>query len=230
MLILWREMQIMKLDKKQLLLYAVTDRSWLNGSTLYAQVEKALQGGATCVQLREKSLSESEFLNEAIQIKALCRKYNVPFVINDNVKIAMEIDADGVHVGQNDLEAGEVRRLLGPGKIIGVSAQTVSQAILAEQNGADYLGVGAVFPTDTKNDAVEVSRSELKNICHTVKIPVVAIGGINAVNILQLAGSGVCGAAAVSAIFANDDIEHATKVLLESVTKMVNCLDTRSYI
>ena len=143
----------MRCDKKDLLLYAVTDRSWLGGETLYSQVEKALKGGATFVQLREKELDEGRFLNEAREIKELCRKYQVPFVINDSVEIALAVDADGVHVGQSDMEAGDVRAKLGPDKIIGVSAQTVEQAVLAEKRGADYLGVGAVFPTDSKADA-----------------------------------------------------------------------------
>ena len=146
-------MKLSNTTKEELLLYGVTDRAWLNGETLYSQVEKALKGGATFMQLREKKLDEESFLKEAIEIKELCRKYNVPFVINDNVDIALEMDADGVHVGQSDMEALDVRAKLGPDKIIGVSAQTVEQAILAEKHGADYLGVGAVFPTGSKDDA-----------------------------------------------------------------------------
>ena len=149
-------MKLSNTTKEELLLYGVTDRAWLNGETLYSQVEKALKGGATFMQLREKKLDEESFLKEAIEIKELCRKYNVPFVINDNVDIALEMDADGVHVGQSDMEALDVRAKLGPDKIIGVSAQTVEQAILAEKHGADYLGVGAVFPTGSKDDAEEV--------------------------------------------------------------------------
>lgn len=143
-------MKLSNTTKEELLLYGVTDRAWLNGETLYSQVEKALKGGATFMQLREKKLDEESFLKEAIEIKELCRRYNVPFVINDNVDIALEMDADGVHVGQSDMEALDVRAKLGPDKIIGVSAQTVEQAILAEKHGADYLGVGAVFPTGSK--------------------------------------------------------------------------------
>ena len=143
-------MKLSNTTKEELLLYGVTDRTWLNGETLYSQVEKALKGGATFMQLREKKLDEESFLKEAIEIKELCRKYNVPFVINDNVDIALEMDADGVHVGQSDMEALDVRAKLGPDKIIGVSAQTVEQAILAEKHGADYLGVGAVFPNRLK--------------------------------------------------------------------------------
>lgn len=169
----------MKCDKKDLLLYAVTDRNWLHGETLYEQVEKALKGGATFVQLREKQLDQEHFLEEAKEIKKLCKQYHVPFVINDNVEIAVLMDADGVHVGQSDMEAGNVRKMLGDDKIIGVSAQTVEQAVLAQQRGADYLGVGAVFPTGSKDDADDVSHETLKAICEAVQIPVIAIGGIS---------------------------------------------------
>lgn len=211
----------MKCDKKDLLLYAVTDRHWLNGRTLYGQVEEALKGGATFIQLREKELDEEHFLEEAKEIKELCRRYQVPFVINDNVEIALAVDADGVHVGQSDMEAGDVRAKLGPDKIIGVSAQTVEQAVMAEQNGADYLGVGAVFPTGSKADALEVSHDTLKAICKAVKIPVIAIGGISKENILELSGSGICGIAVISAIFAKDDIEEAARELRGLTEKMV---------
>lgn len=211
----------MKCDKKDLLLYAVTDRHWLNGRTLYSQVEEALKGGATFIQLREKELDEEHFLEEAKEIKELCRRYQVPFVINDNVEIALAVDADGVHVGQSDMEAGDVRAKLGPDKIIGVSAQTVEQAVMAEQNGADYLGVGAVFPTGSKADALEVSHDTLKAICKAVKIPVIAIGGISKENILELSGSGICGIAVISAIFAKGDIEEAARELRGLTEKMV---------
>ena len=211
----------MKCDKKDLLLYAVTDRHWLNGRTLYSQVEEALKGGATFIQLREKELDEEHFLEEAKEIKELCRRYQVPFVSNDKVEIALAGDADGVQVGQRDMEAGDVRAKLGPDKIIGVSAQTVEQAVMAEQNGADYLGVGAVFPTGSKADALEVSHDTLKAICKAVKIPVIAIGGISKENILELSGSGICGIAVISAIFAKDDIEEAARELRGLTEKMV---------
>ena len=211
----------MKCDKKDLLLYAVTDRHWLNGRTLYSQVEEALKGGTTFIQLREKELDEEHFLEEAKEIKELCRRYQVPFIINDNVEIALAVDADGVHVGQSDMEAGDVRAKLGPDKMIGVSAQTVEQAVMAEQNGADYLGVGAVFPTGSKADALEVSHDTLKAICEAVKIPVIAIGGISKENILELSGSGICGIAVISAIFAKDDIEEAARELRGLTEKMV---------
>lgn len=208
----------MKCDKNDLLLYAVTDRTWLGEQTLCEQVEEALKGGATLVQLREKELDDDTFLAEAIEIQELCKRYKVPFVVNDNVEIARKMNADGVHVGQSDMEAGNVRALLGEDKILGVSAQTVEQAILAEQHGADYLGVGAVFHTGSKADADDVSRETLKAICEAVSIPVVAIGGIGKHNVLKLSGSGICGVAVISAIFAAEDIKSATaelKVLTE---------------
>lgn len=211
----------MKFDKQDLLLYAVTDRHWLNGETLYSQVEKALKGGATFMQLREKNLDEASFLEEAKEIQALCKTYGVPFVVNDNVAIAKAIDADGVHVGQSDMEAGDVRAIIGPDKILGVSAQTVEQAKLAEERGADYLGVGAVFPTGSKDDAVEVDHQTLKAICRAVDIPVIAIGGITPENTGDLAESGICGIAVISAIFGQKDIETATRQLKEITKEMV---------
>ena len=167
----------MNCDNASLLLYAVTDRSWLHGQTLYEQAEQALQGGATFLQLREKELDEAHFQEEAIALKALCRQYGVPFVLDDNVALAVATDADGVHVGQSDMAAGKVRALIGPDKILGVSAQTVEEALLAEREGADYLGVGAVFPTGTKADANAVSYDTLREICAAVSIPVIASGG-----------------------------------------------------
>lgn len=206
---------------EDLLVYAVTDRSWLKGESLYSQVEKALKGGATFIQLREKTLDEQNFLKEAKDIKQLCKRYQVPFVINDNIDIAIKINADGIHVGQSDMEVTAVRKKLGKDKIIGVSAQTVEQAVLAEQCGADYLGVGTVFETGTKLDTLEVSYDTLKEICNTVHIPVVAIGGITKDNIIKLKGSGIDGIAVVSAIFASDDIEATTKLLCETTKKIV---------
>lgn len=207
--------------REQMLLYAVTDRHWLNGQRLYEQVEEALKGGATFIQLREKDLTEEEFLEEAKKIQQLCKKYRVPFIINDNVKLAKEIDADGVHVGQSDMEALDVRAQLGEDKIIGVSARTVEQALLAEKHGADYLGVGAVFQTGTKTDAREVEHSVLKEICTKVDIPVVAIGGITQDNVKELSGSGINGVAVISAIFAQKDIETATAKLKSCVEQIV---------
>lgn len=212
----------MKCDKKDLLLYAVTDRYWTGKQTLYQQVEDCLKGGATFVQLREKTLDEENFLKEAVEIQELCRRYNVPFVVNDNVEIAIAMNADGVHVGQSDMEAGDVRSKLGEEKIIGVSAQTVEQARLAEARGADYLGVGAVFPTGSKDDADDVSHETLKAICEAVSIPVIAIGGIGAHNVKELSGTGICGIAVISAIFAQPDIESATRKLKNLTQEMVD--------
>lgn len=212
----------MKCDKENLLLYAVTDRHWLDGRDLQEVVKESLDGGVTFVQLREKKLDDEHFLEEARQLQHLCRKYHVPFVINDNVDICMQIDADGVHVGQSDMEAGDVRAKIGPDKIIGVSACTVEQAILAEKRGADYLGVGAVFPTGSKEDATPVSRETLQNICRAVHIPVIAIGGITQQNVQELAGSEICGIAVISAIYAQKDIRRAAADLKSAAQKMVN--------
>ena len=212
----------MNVSKESLLLYAITDRYWLNGRTLYSVVEEALEGGATFLQLREKNLDSEHFLEEAKELQGLCRKYGVPFIINDNVDVALAMGADGIHVGQHDMEAGDVRRLLGPDKILGVSAQTVEQAVLAEKRGADYLGVGAVFPTGSKDDAEEVSHDTVRAICEAVSIPVVAIGGISQKNVMQLSGTGICGIAVISAIFAQKDIREATALLKKSAVEMIN--------
>lgn len=211
----------MNVDKKDLLLYAVTDRHWLNGRTLYSVVKESLDGGVTFLQLREKELDEVHFLEEAKELQQLCREYQVPFIVNDNVDIAISMDADGVHVGQSDMEAGDVRAKLGPDKIIGVSAQTVEQAVLAEKHGADYLGVGAVFPTGSKDDADDVSYETLKAICEAVSIPVIAIGGITQENVKELAGSGICGIAVISAIYAQQDIWKASEDLKKETQRMV---------
>lgn len=207
----------MKLKREHLILYAVTDRHWLGGDTLAHQVELALKGGATMIQLREKELGEAEFRQEALEVQAVCRKYQVPFLINDNVALAREIDADGVHVGQSDMEAGNVRTLLGPDKIIGVTAKTVEQARRAQAAGADYLGSGAVFGTGTKSDTSRLDHGILQEICESVRIPVVAIGGITAENVLELQGRGIAGAAVVSGIFAAEDIKAAAKALKERI-------------
>ena len=203
----------MRCDRKTMRLYAVTDRAWVGQGTLGDQVEQALRGGVTCVQLREKSLGVPAILVEAEEIGALCRSYGVPFLINDRVEIALQCGADGVHVGQKDRAAREVRRLLGPNRILGVSARTVEQAVQAERDGADYLGVGAVFSTSTKADAMPVSYETLQAICRAVSIPVVAIGGIPRENLLSLAGRGVDGVALVSAIFPAPDVETASREL-----------------
>lgn len=211
----------MRCAKKYMRLYAVTDRAWLNGKTLVSQVEEALKGGTTCIQLREKNLNYDEFLKEAFEIKALCKNYSVPFFINDNVDVAIACEADGIHVGQHDMEASDVKAKIGDKMMLGVSVQTVEQALEAKKNGADYLGVGAVFSTSTKPDADSVSRETLSAICNAVSIPVVAIGGISKENILKLSGTGVNGVALVSAIFASNDIEKECKELLALSEKMV---------
>ncbi|MCI8983977.1 MAG: thiamine phosphate synthase [Hungatella sp.] len=212
----------MKSDKKHMLLYAVTDRAWTGKQTLYQQVEAALRGGVTCVQLREKDLDEALFLQEARELRGLCRQYKVPFIVNDNVDIAIACKADGVHVGQEDLAAGEVRRRIGDEMILGVSVHTVEEARQAVRDGADYLGLGAVFPTSTKPDADPMSREILRAICDAVDVPVVAIGGINRDNLLRLAGSGVDGVALVSAIFSAEDVEGACRDLRALSEEMVS--------
>lgn len=212
----------MKCDKQTMRLYAVTDRMWTGRQTLYEQVEAALRGGVTCVQLREKELDEEAFLREAIEMKELCHKYNVPFFINDNVNIAIKCGADGIHVGQEDMEAGAVRSLVGENMMIGVSVHNVREAIEAVKNGADCLGVGAMFSTSTKLDANVLSLQTLSDICRAVDIPVVAIGGLNKDNIAKLAGTGVDGVALVSAIFAADDIESECRELYRISEGMVN--------
>lgn len=211
----------MKCDKESMLLYVVTDRSWLGNNTLEQQVEDILKAGATFLQLREKNLDFHRFVAEANIIKQVTDRYQIPFVINDAVEVALAVDADGVHVGQSDLEAGEVRRRIGADKILGVSAQTVEQAVLAEQSGADYIGVGAVFGTATKLDANSVNMDTVRQICDAVSIPVVAIGGINEQNLLQLRGSGVNGVAVISAIFAAPDVSKATQKLLSLAKRMI---------
>ena len=211
----------MRLDKKHMLLYAVTDRAWVGTKSLYEQVKEALENGVTCVQLREKELNESDFLKEAKQISALCKEYKVPFIVNDNVNIAIACKADGIHIGQEDMELTNVRKLVGEDMIIGVSAHTVEEAIKAQEDGADYIGIGAVFATSTKTDVDVLSFETLRSICEAVDIPTVAIGGIKKDNICKLKGSGIDGVAVVSAIFAAKDIATATKELLFEVKKAV---------
>ncbi len=211
----------MKCDKKAMLLYAVTDRAWVGRQSLYEQVESALKGGATCVQLREKELDDEMFLTEAMELADLCRRYNVPFFINDNVDIAIKCQADGLHVGQEDMQAAQVRQKVGEDMIIGVSVHSVEEALEAVKNGADCLGVGAVFSTSTKTDVDVLPKEVLRDICAAVDIPVVAIGGINKTNIKDLSGTGVDGVALVSAIFAAEDIEEECKVLRKLSEEMI---------
>ena len=212
----------MKADKASMLLYAVTDRMWSEKSSLAEQVEEAVKAGVTFVQLREKNIGDEEFTALAKEIKAITDKYKVPFVINDNIDVAIACEADGVHVGQKDMEAGDVRAKIGEGKILGVSANTLEQALKAERSGADYIGVGAVFSTSTKLDANDISYETVKEICSSVSIPVVAIGGINRNNILALSGTGLDGVAVVSAIFAQPDITAAVKELRMLSARMVD--------
>ena len=213
----------MKVDRNSMQLYLVTDRSWLGGKTLLSQVEACLDAGVTFLQLREKDLDERSFLEEAREIGRAAKSRHIPFVINDNLEVALQSDADGVHVGQHDMAAKDVRALIGPDKILGVSAQTVEQAVAAERAGADYLGVGAVFHTSTKLDAADVDHSTLRAICDAVSIPVVAIGGIGPGNILQLAGSGIDGVAVISSILAQPDVAQAAadmkRLCLEMLAK-----------
>lgn len=211
----------MKCDKNHMLLYAVTDRAWVGKQSLCEQVEAALQGGATCVQLREKELDEAEFLAEAKEVSALCRRYGVPFFVNDNVDIAIACGADGVHVGQEDMAAAQVRRRVGDGMMIGVSVHSVEEAVEAVKNGADCLGVGAMFSTSTKADANVLPREVLRDICRAVDVPVVAIGGIGKGNLMQLAGTGVDGVALVSAIFGAADITAECRLLRKLSEEMV---------
>ena len=212
----------MKCDKETMLLYAVTDRAWVGRQSLYEQVESAIKGGVTCVQLREKQLNDEDFLKEAVEISALCRKHNVPFFINDNVEVAIKCNADGIHVGQEDMAAEQVRSRVGDDMMIGVSVHSVEEALEAVKNGADCLGVGAIFSTSTKTDVDVLPRKVLCDICNAVDIPVVAIGGISKENISQLAGTGVDGVALVSAIFGADDIEGECRILRRLSEEMVN--------
>ena len=207
-----------------MLLYAVTDQSWLkDGETLLDVVKEVLKNGATFLQIREKDLGEADFETEAKKLQDICKDYHVPYVVNDNVEIAIKIGADGVHVGQSDIKGRDIRALIGSDKILGISAGTVEEAIAAELAGADYIGVGAVFGTSTKKNARNMSMDRLKEIVEAVDIPVVAIGGINASNISELAGSKVDGVAVVSAIFAAEHPGEATKDLLLKAKALVEC-------
>lgn len=200
----------MKFNKDMLLLYAVTDRSFVGKQSLYEQIEDALRGGVTILQLREKDLPKEEFIKEAVTVKKLCEKYGVPLIINDNVDVAIISGADGVHVGIEDMAVAEIRKRVPTDFIIGATAKTVEQAKVAEASGADYLGVGAVFPSPTKKNAIRITTEQLKAITGSVSIPAVAIGGISASNVTEIGGGGMCGIAVVSAIFGAEDIFSAT--------------------
>ena len=211
----------MKCSKEMMLLYAVTDRMWTGKQTLMEQVEDALKGGATCVQLREKELDEDAFLQEALEMKALCEKYHVPFFVNDNVEIAVKCKANGIHVGQSDMATAKVRQTVGEDMMIGVSVHSVEEALVAVGNGADCLGVGAMFSTSTKADANVLTKEVLKEICDAVDVPVVAIGGISKGNMAELKGTGIDGVALVSAIFAAEDIEEECRILRQMAEEMI---------
>lgn len=212
----------MKTDRSKYLLYAVTDRHWLNGRTLEEDVELALKGGVTLIQLREKNLDFDSFCKEAEKIHSLCQKYNVPLIINDNVEVAKAVNAEGVHLGQGDMSLARARDILGNSKIIGATARTKEQAVKAEKEGADYVGSGAVFGTSTKSDAVKMSFETLKEICESVNIPVTAIGGITKKNVSELRGTGISGVAVVSGIFAEKDIYNSTLELRKKIEEVVN--------
>lgn len=211
----------MNFSKEMLLLYAVTDRSWVGRQSLYEQIEDALKGGVTIVQLREKNLADDEFVAEAIKIKELCHRYHVPLIINDNVDVALKSGADGVHVGIEDIPVSKIRKKVGKDFIIGATAKTVEQAKAAEKAGADYLGVGAVFPSPTKKNAIRITTEQLKEICSSISIPAVAIGGISLENVFEIKGGGMDGLAVVSAIFAADDIQKTTAELKEKAKAVV---------
>ena len=208
--------------RRALFLYGVTDRAWLAGRTLPDMVREAIAGGATFIQLREKHAPAAEIAELARAIMPICREARVPFVIDDEVELAREVGADGVHVGQEDMAAARAREILGPRAIIGVSAQTVDEALAAQAAGADYLGVGALIPTPTKPDAADVTAAELERICAAVEIPVVGIGGLHAATLDVLRGSGVAGAAVVSALFAASDPCAAAKELAEGLRRVID--------
>lgn len=209
--------------KNSMLLYAVTDRAWLKeNEDLTSVCKSVLENGATFLQIREKDLDEGTFEQEAEALKKLCAQYHIPFVVNDSVEIALDIDADGVHVGQSDIKGRDIRSMIGNEKILGISAGTVEEAIAAEKAGADYIGVGAVFGTSTKKNARNLTVEKLKEISESVSIPVVAIGGIGVSNIMELVESGVDGVAVVSAIFAAENPGEATAKLLKLSKEMVH--------
>lgn len=211
----------MKLSKDDLLLYAITDRRNLDKKVFFEKIEEALQGGVTILQLREKELDEDSFINEAIEVKKICRNHGVPLIINDNVNVALKSGADGVHVGIEDMPIDEIRRTVPDSFIIGATCKTVEQAQSAERLGADYMGVGAVFPSPTKKNAVRITREQLKEICASVSIPAVAIGGITLENVDELKGGGMSGIAVVSAVFSADDIQKAASLLKEKAKSLI---------
>lgn len=205
--------------KKILKLYAVTDRTHLNGKTLAEAVELAIQGGVTCVQLREKNISYNEYISKAVEIREICHKYGVPLIINDNYRVALASGADGVHVGIEDTAVSEIRKNVGDNFIIGATAKTIEQAQKAQKDGADYLGVGAVFPSPTKTNAIRITPEKLTEICKSISIPVVAIGGINLENVHLIKNCGQSGIAVVSALFSQDNIKESAERLISELRK-----------
>ncbi|WP_282195172.1 thiamine phosphate synthase [Thomasclavelia cocleata] len=203
--------------KDMLKLYLVTDRKWLNGHKLTDDLEKAILGGVTIIQLREKNLSNEEFISIAKDVKKVCQKYHIPLIINDNLEVALAINSDGIHIGQNDIPASIVRKQIGPDKILGVSVHNLKEAFQAKIDGADYVGVGAIFSTETKNDATNVTLDSLKKICDNIDLPVVAIGGINLDNISKLKDINIAGIAVVSAIMKANDITAASGQLVREL-------------
>lgn len=212
----------MPLNAKNMTLYAVTDRSWVGRQTLYEQIEDALAGGVTCIQLREKNLNNADFISEAVKVKEICRRFGIPLIINDNLEVALKSEADGIHVGQEDISVKDIRKIAGAHFIIGATAKTVLQAKTAEEQGADYLGVGAVFPSPTKKNAIRITTDRLNEICSSVSIPVVAIGGIDLNNISELSCCRINGIAVVSAIFGADDIKKAARMLKSKAVNLFN--------
>ena len=212
----------MKLESEKLRFYAITDRNCIGRRDFLTAIEAALEGGVTMLQLREKGLPERELIEEAVRVKALCKRYSVPLIINDNYRAALEAGADGVHVGIEDAPVAEIRKLAGDGFIIGATAKTIGQAQTAQAAGADYLGIGAVFPSPTKQNAIRITAAQFREIRESVTLPAVAIGGITLENLRELEGIGADGFALVSAVFAQEDITSACRALGGRIQKIIN--------
>ena len=211
----------MKFTKESLKLYVITDRSWIGNRSMPEEVEKTLKSGATCLQIREKNISYDEYVSKSIELRKICNKYNVPFIVNDNIEVALASGADGVHVGQKDILNKNVRSIIGSDKILGISANSIELAIAAEKAGADYIGVGSIQISPTKGESKILSTEYVNEICNSVSIPVVAIGGINEQNILRLKGIGIAGVAVISAVFGKEDVAEATYKLRKLVDEYI---------
>ncbi|TQS83985.1 thiamine phosphate synthase [Candidatus Methanomassiliicoccus intestinalis] len=211
----------MKFTKESLKLYVITDRSWIGNRSMPEEVEKTLKSGATCLQIREKNISYDEYVSKSIELRKICNKYNVPFIVNDNIEVALASGADGVHVGQKDILNKNVRSIIGSDKILGISANSIELAIAAEKAGADYIGVGSIQLSPTKGESKILSTEYVNEICNSVSIPVVAIGGINEQNILRLKGIGIAGVAVISAVFGKEDVAEATYKLRKLVDEYI---------